>query len=60
MEISGMNIIFLLSVVDGIMEEGLFLCMNSCMYARMYVLCILVCKRVRLANDFINVKTETK
>src|SRR6218665_1702862 len=42
---------------------GLFLCMNSCMYARMYVylcICMLVCMRVRLSNDFINVKTETK
>ena len=46
---------------------GLLLCMNSCMYARMYVyLCICTfvgvhaCMCVRLANDFINVKTETK
>src|SRR6218665_2292191 len=43
-----MNIVFPLSVVDGIMG-GLFLCMNSCMYARMYVhlcICILVCMHV--------------
>ena len=42
---------------------GLFLCMNSCMYARMYVylcICMLVSMRVRLAYDFINVKTEIK
>jgi len=32
------------------------------MYARMYVylcICMLVCMRVRQANDFIIVKTET-
>src|SRR6218665_1604418 len=55
-------------IVCGIMG-GLFLCINSCMYARMYVylcICMLVCNCacmymcVRLANDFINVKTETK
>ena len=61
-----MNIIFPLSVVDRIMG-GLFLCLISCMH---------VCKNVcislyvyvgvhesmfvRLANDFVNVKTETK
>src|SRR6218665_867563 len=33
----GMNIIFPLSVVDGIARGGLFLCMNACMYARMYI-----------------------
>src|SRR6218665_2675369 len=40
-----MNIIFPMSVVDGIMG-GLVLCMNSCIYARMYVyfcMCMLVC-----------------
>ena len=31
------NIIFPLSVVDGIMGGGLLLCMNSCMFARIYV-----------------------
>ena len=60
-----MNIIFPLSVADGIMG-ALLLSMNSCMYARMYVyLCsslymyagVLAFMCVRLANDFINDKT---
>ena len=58
-----MNIIFSLSMVDGIIG-GLVLCMNSCMYARMYVFFYVcwyaACMRVRLADDFINVNTETK
>jgi len=43
-----MNIIFPLYVVDVIMG-GLFLGMNSCIYARMYVylgICMLVCMHV--------------
>jgi len=56
-----MNIIFLLSVVDGIMGPLVFMyefmhvCKNVCIS-----LCMLECMRVRLANDFIDVKTETK
>ena len=52
-----MNIIFPLSVVDVIMGGGLFLCVNSYMYAYVGVH---ACMCVRLANVIINVKTETK
>ena len=39
------TIIFPLSVVYGIMGGALFVCMNSCIYAWMYVyLCIYVCR----------------
>jgi len=58
-----MNIIFPLSVVYRIMGGGLFLCMNSnnvCISLYMYVVCMHVCVHVCLANDFINVKTETE
>src|SRR6218665_2680733 len=69
MEISGIKEYYF-PTVCGRWDNGgdLFLCMNSCMGARMYisvyVQCMLVymhaCTCVRLANDFINVKTETK
>ena len=60
-----MNIIFPFSVVDGIMGAGLFYvrihaCMQECMYISVYVCLCAACMCVRLANGFINVKTETK
>jgi len=60
-----MNIIFPLSVVDGIMGglvfmyEFMHVCKNACVSLYMYV-DVHACICVRLANDFINVKTETK
>ena len=60
-----MNIIFPLSVVYGIIGELVFMyefthvCMNACISLYMYV-GVHACMCVGLANDFINVKTETK
>ena len=60
-----MNIIFPLSVVYGIMGglvfmyEFMHVCMNVCISLYMYV-GVHACMCVRQANDFINVKTETK
>jgi len=60
-----MNIIFPLSVVYGIMGglvfmyEFMHVCMNVCISLYMYVgVHAFMC--VRLANNFINVKAETK
>ena len=64
-----MNIIFPLSVAYGVMRgelvciyEFMHVCMNVCislykgyMYGGLHA-----CMCVRIANDFINVKTETK
>jgi len=60
-----MNIIFPMSVVDGIMGRLIFMyefmhiCKNVCIFLYMYV-GVHACMCVRLANDFINVKTESK
>jgi len=42
-----------------IMYEFMHVCKNVCISMYMYV-GVHVCMRVRLANDFINVKTERK
>ena len=64
-----MNIIFPLSVVDGIMSgvlvfmyKCMHVCKNVCISLYMYVgvQTVKACMCVRLANDFINFKTETK
>ena len=60
-----MNIIIPLYVVDGIiggacfMYEFMHVCKNVYISLYMYV-GVHACMCVRLANDFINVKTETK
>ena len=65
-----MNIIFPLSVVDGIMGGGYFLCMNSCMFARMYIgpislymyvgvhacMCVRLAKRVDKKIGFLKIE----
>jgi len=60
-----MNIIFPLSVVDGIMGGLVFMYefMHVCqkIFISLYMYAgVHACMCVRLANDFSNVKTETK